>query len=94
MGKFTALADAVSDALAEFAAAEVDEPNDIDDMVQGLALIAQDFHWPYFRKAEWLQEAPGIAPWVSDALWEAGGTAYQVGLQTEELDGFQLVARR
>lgn len=93
-GKFAGLFDQLGDALAELAAAEISEPNDLDDLLQGLATLAEDFAWPYSRHAERLHDMPGLVRWIPDLLWEASMDAHQVSMRTEPLQGFTVMGGR
>jgi hypothetical protein len=93
VSKFAGLADAISDALAAWSAAELDEPADVDEAPRALAAWTEDLSHALFRTAGRLSES-GIHTRVPDAVYDAATSSLRVADDTGELAHFSLMRLR
>lgn len=91
MGRFAGLYDQLSDLLAEISAAEISEPNDIDEFVRGPAVVAEDWAFLLGRVADRLEEVRALAPWIADTFDHTAGYANAAAGDLSPLADFQLV---
>jgi hypothetical protein len=91
-GRFLAAGDAVSEALSDFAALEIGEANDIDELVRSLAQWIGDISYTIFRHADQLSET-AIWGYVYQEFYEAGRAVAASADEVSDLTEFSLIRR-
>jgi hypothetical protein len=91
-GRFLALGDAISEALAAWNAAELEEPADVEECPRAMSAWSQELAYTYFRTAERLA-VTGIHTDIPEAIYEAGSSALEISGDLEHLASFRMVAR-